>query len=200
MRLDLISVIQHSKATRRTTWEVADTVALAVYTAVDWQRCMEGRSALPISLLAKAIAPGGEQAVRLMAFKIDDGRPSRCNAEKTMATSEGRAVNVLLTEEHLRKIIDYYRFERRSGQAPARGAKVVGRSLGAVGDLLSAIRARFVSLTYGCCCVVDFFLRKKVRSTLDESEPHGDCAVALDGLTGVGNPFQGFAIQRRSID
>jgi hypothetical protein len=32
---------------------------------------------------------------------------SRSDAEKPMAISEGRAVTVLLTEEHLRKIIEY---------------------------------------------------------------------------------------------
>jgi hypothetical protein len=66
------------------TREVAETVALAVYTVVDWRRLWRGRAALPISRSAKAITQGGEQAARLMALKVDDGRPFRCNAEKSL--------------------------------------------------------------------------------------------------------------------
>lgn len=38
--------------------------------------------------------------------KVNDGRPSGCDAEKSMAITERRAVTVLLTEGHLRKMIE----------------------------------------------------------------------------------------------
>ena len=38
--------------------------------------------------------------------KVNYGTPSGCEAEKPMAISERRAVTVLLTEEHLRKMIE----------------------------------------------------------------------------------------------
>jgi hypothetical protein len=37
--------------------------------------------------------------------KVNDARPSGCDAEKPIAISERRAVTVLLTEEHLHKIV-----------------------------------------------------------------------------------------------
>ena len=49
-------------------------------------------------------------------------------------------MTVLLTEEHLRKIIEYDLLkedEKRSGQAQSCGAKVVGRRLGASGPAMA---------------------------------------------------------------
>ena len=38
--------------------------------------------------------------------KVNDGKPTRCDAETAVAMSERRAVTVHLTEEHLRKMIE----------------------------------------------------------------------------------------------
>jgi hypothetical protein len=66
-----------------------------------------------------------------MALKVDDGRPSRCYAEKPMAISGGRAVTVLLTEEHLRKIIEYELLKEDELSDPVKLGRVVRKSLDA---------------------------------------------------------------------
>ena len=96
----------------------------------DGRRCTEGaRCALTISLSAKAITQSGEQAARLMARKVDDERPSGCDAEKPMAISGGRAVTVLLTEEHLRKIIEHHLLKEDEISDPVKLSRVVRKSL-----------------------------------------------------------------------
>jgi hypothetical protein len=64
-----------------------------------------------------------------MALKVDDGRPSRCYAEKPMAISGGRAVTVLLTEEHLRKIIEHHLLKEDEISDPVKLSRVVRKSL-----------------------------------------------------------------------
>jgi hypothetical protein len=66
-----------------------------------------------------------------MALKVDDGRPSRCYAENPMAISGGRAVTVLLTEEHLRKIIEYDLLKEDEISDPVKPSRVVRKSLDA---------------------------------------------------------------------
>jgi hypothetical protein len=80
-------------------------------------------------LSAKAITQSGEQAARLMARKVDDERLSGCDAEKPMAISGGRAVTVLLTEEHLRKIIEHHLLKEDEISDPVKLSRVVRKSL-----------------------------------------------------------------------
>lgn len=78
--------------------------------------------------VGKAITQSGE---RLMARKVDDERPSGCDAEKPMAISGGRAVTVLLTEEHLRKIIEHHLLKEDEISDPVKLSRVVRKSLDA---------------------------------------------------------------------
>jgi hypothetical protein len=66
-----------------------------------------------------------------MARKVDDERSSRCDAEKPMAISGGRAVTVLLTEEHLRKIIEHHLLKEDQISDPVKLSRVVRKSLDA---------------------------------------------------------------------
>jgi hypothetical protein len=96
----------------------------------DRRRCAEGtRCSLTLSFSAKAITQSGEQAAQLMARKVDDERPSGCDAEKPMAIPGGRAVTVLLTEEHLRKIIEYHLPKEDEISDPVKLSRVVRKSL-----------------------------------------------------------------------
>jgi len=70
-------------------------------------------------------------AAWLMARKVDDERQSGCDAENPMAISGGRAVTVLLTEEHLRKIIEYHLLKEDEISDPVKLSRVVRKSLDA---------------------------------------------------------------------
>ena len=65
--------------------------------------------------------------------KVNDGTPSGYEAEKPMTISEKRTVTVLLTEEHLLKMIeDHLLMENEIGdrsQGRSHRAKVVGHQL-----------------------------------------------------------------------
>jgi hypothetical protein len=65
-----------------------------------------------------------------MALKVDNGRPSRCYAEKPMAISGG-CLTVLLTEEHLRKIIEHELLKEDELSDPVKLGRVVRKSLDA---------------------------------------------------------------------
>ena len=77
--------------------EVAETVALAVYMG-GGPAAVYGGDALRAVCRHKAVT-------LTRRAKVNDGRP-RDDAEKPMAISERRAVTVLLTEEHLGKMIE----------------------------------------------------------------------------------------------
>ena len=64
--------------------------------------------------------------VALTACQLDD---PRCAAEMPMAISAGRAVTVLLTEEHLRKITEYHLLKEDEISDPVKLSRVVRKSL-----------------------------------------------------------------------
>jgi len=61
--------------------------------------------------------------------KVNDGRPSGCNAEKHMATSEKRAVTVLLTDEHLRKMTEDHLLKENETGDRVKVARIVQKLL-----------------------------------------------------------------------
>jgi hypothetical protein len=61
--------------------------------------------------------------------KVNDGRPSGCDAEKHMATSERRAVTVLLTDEHLRKMTEDHLLKENETGDRVKVARIVQKLL-----------------------------------------------------------------------
>ena len=55
--------------------------------------------------------------------------PNPCAAEMPMVISSGRAVTVLLTEEHLWRIIEYHLLEEDEISDPVKLSRVVRKSL-----------------------------------------------------------------------
>jgi len=64
-----------------------------------------------------------------MARQVNDGVPSGWDAEKPMAISEKRAVMVLLTEEHLRKMIEDHLLKENEIGDRVKVARVVQKLL-----------------------------------------------------------------------